>query len=182
VTDRVITLTGPPGSGKSTAGRIVAKRLGLEFLSAGELFRAEAKRQGMDVEEFSRYAETHEGVDRGLDDEMASRALPGRLLDGRLVGAFCRRHGVPCHYLVVTASEVVRFRRLAGRDDLSLSETTSRTLAREQSERDRYQRYYGIDLDDEVPDLSVDSSTLTPEAVADQLIAFLRSHDRKKSP
>lgn len=177
--ERVVTLTGPPGSGKSTAGRIVAKKLGLEYRSAGELFRAEAKRRGMDVEEFSRYAETHEAIDRTLDDEMATLAMPGRLLDGRLAGAFCRRQGVPCYYLVVTADDSERFKRLADRDRLSIGEATVRTLAREQSERDRYWRYYGIDLALEVPDITVDSSTLKPESVAEKLVDFVRGHDRK---
>jgi CMP/dCMP kinase len=175
VIDRVVTITGPPGSGKSTAGRGVAAELGLEFRSAGELFRSEAARRGMDVEQFSTFAELHEEVDRGLDEQMVQIAAPGRLLDGRLTGALARRRGLPCHYLRVTCDAAERYRRLAGRDHLSVDDAAARTRAREASERERYLRYYGIDLDREVPDLTVDSTVLAPEAVVDRLLQYLKA-------
>jgi cytidylate kinase len=176
VIDRVVTITGPPGSGKSTAGQLLATRLGLEFRSAGGLFREEAKRHRMDVDDFSRYAEAHEEVDRSLDDRMAEQARPGRVLEGRLVGAFCRRRGTPCFYLVVTAEAEERYKRLATRDGLSLEEATRRTRAREESERERYLRYYGIDLDRETPDLTVDTTSTGAAAVADRLAGFVSAH------
>ena len=171
--DRVVTLTGPPGSGKSTAGELLAERLHLEFHSAGKLFRAQAAHHRMDVEEFSRYAESHEEVDRTLDDQMVALARPGRVLDGRLTGAFCRRRGTLCYYLVVTAEAEERYRRIAQRDGISASEATRRTRAREESERERYLRYYGIDLEKESADLTVDSTSLPQEQVAERLADFL---------
>ncbi len=170
-----MALAGPPGSGKSTAGRLAAERLALDYRSAGEMFRAEAKRQGMELEAFSRYAEQHEEVDRRLDDSMMALAKPGRLLDGRLVGALCRRRAIPSLYVVVTAAPEVRYRRLSERDRRPYDETVRATLAREASERERYRRYYGIDLDAEHPDLTVDSSTLPAEAVASRIVDFARS-------
>ncbi|HYB77228.1 MAG TPA: AAA family ATPase, partial [Thermoplasmata archaeon] len=89
----VLTVGGPPGGGKSTAGRLVAKSLGLEFRSAGDLFRAEARRRDMDLATFGRYAAAHPEVDRELDRTMQALATPGRLLDGRVQGPLCRRAG-----------------------------------------------------------------------------------------
>ena len=173
--DRVITITGPPGSGKSTAGRGLADRLGLEFRSAGELFRARARSRGLSLAEFSRLAESDESIDRALDEEMLHWAAPGRVLEGRITGALCRRRGIPCFYLVVTARPDVRYQRLAGRDRAPLAETTSATPLREASERDRYIRYYGIDLDRESADLSVDSSELDAAAVVERLAEYVRA-------
>ena len=171
----LIALAGPPGSGKSTAGRRVAERLGLEYRSAGELFRAEAARRSMDLAEFSRYAEAHDEVDRTLDEAMVAVARPGRLLDGRLVGAMCRRRGIPALYVIVTARPEVRYERLAHRDHRTREESERLTLAREASERERYRRLYGIDLDAERPDLTIDSSAITAEAVADRIVALARA-------
>jgi CMP/dCMP kinase len=175
----VVTVGGPPGSGKSTAGRLVAERLRLEFHSAGERFRAEAKRRGMDVEAFGRFAEVHPEVDRELDDAMQALATPGHLLEGRIQGALCRRNGVPVQYVVVTAAEDERVRRVAQRDRQSLAEARLRVQQREASERDRYRRLYGIDLDREVPDLTVDSTALPAPEVADAIVAFVRGRESK---
>lgn len=172
---RVVTLGGPPGSGKSTAGRLVAEALGLEYRSAGELFRAEAARRSLSLEAFGRYAAAHPEVDRELDRAMQALAAPGRLLEGRIQGALCRRAGTPVHAIVVTASEAERVRRVAGRDRQSLEEARRALLEREESERARYLRFYGIDIAQEPADLSVDSTRLAPGAVAEVIVEFLRT-------
>ena len=173
----VVTVGGPPGSGKSTAGRLVAQTLGLEFRSAGDLFRAEARRRGMDLAEFGRYAAAHPEVDRELDRSMQALATPGRLLDGRIQGPLCRRAGVPVYDVVVTAREEVRVQRVANRDGQSVEAARRLVREREASERDRYQRFYGIDLDREKPSLLVDSSDRPPEAVAESILAFIRTRE-----
>jgi CMP/dCMP kinase len=176
VIDRVVTITGPPGSGKSTAGRVVAERLGLDYRSAGELFRERARSRGLSLEAFSRLAEAEESIDRALDQEMLALAAPGRVLDGRVAGALCRRRGIICHYLVVTARPEIRYARLAARDGIAYADAAATTIAREASERDRYLRYYGIDLDEERPDLAIDSSDLPAPKVVERLTGFLGAH------
>jgi CMP/dCMP kinase len=178
----VVTVGGPPGSGKSTAGRRVAERLGLEFRSAGEVFRSEARARGLSVEEFNRYAESHPEVDRELDRAMQALATPGRLLEGRIQGPLCRRNGLPVHAVVVTASEEVRVRRLAERDGQTLPEARDRMRRREASERARYLRDYGIDLERETGDLSVDSTSKGPEQVADAIVDFVRARETTERP
>jgi len=173
----VVTVGGPPGGGKSTAGRLVAKSLGLEFRSAGDLFRAEARRRGMDLATFGRYAAAHPEVDRELDRTMQALATPGRLLDGRVQGPLCRRAGIPVYDVVVTAREDVRVRRVAERDGQSLDEARRQVREREASERDRYFRYYDIDLDRETPGLLVDSSDLLPNAVVEKILSFVRERE-----
>jgi CMP/dCMP kinase len=178
VIDRVITLGGPPGSGKSTAGRRVAEALGLEFRSAGAEFRAEAARRGLDVEAFGAYAERHPEVDRELDRAMQALARPGVLLDGRIQGILCRRAGTPVADILVTAELRERVRRVAQRDGQDEREAAERVRRREASERARYREYYGIDLDAERPDLVVDSTHLPPDGVARAIIAFVTGPPR----
>jgi len=173
----VVTLGGPPGSGKSTAGRLVASSLGLEFRSAGELFRAEARRLGMDLESFGRYAASHPEVDRELDRGMQAFARPGFVLEGRVQGPLARRAGVPVHDVVVTAREDVRVRRVAARDGQSVEEAWAKVREREVSERERYLRFYGIDLEREPAGLVVDSSDRPVRDVADAILAFVRERE-----
>ncbi len=172
---RVVTLGGPPGSGKSTAGRRVASELGLAYHSAGEMFRAEAAQRGLDLAAFGAYAEAHPEVDRALDAAMEAFARPGVLLDGRIQGALCRRRGVAVAAITVTATEAVRAERLASRDHQSPGEALRAIRQREASERARYLRFYGIDLDREPSDLLVDSTREPAEAVAAAIVHFLRT-------
>ncbi|RLE58590.1 MAG: cytidylate kinase, partial [Thermoprotei archaeon] len=62
-----ITVGGPPGSGTTTFSKELAKRLSLRYVYAGEIFRKEAKRRGLTLEEFSRLAEENPEIDRSLD-------------------------------------------------------------------------------------------------------------------
>jgi CMP/dCMP kinase len=176
VSPPLVVVGGPPGSGKTTAARAVADRLGLQYLSAGARFRALAEERGMDLGEFSRYAASHPEVDRELDEYMLGFARPGWLLDSRLAGPLARRKRIPVVYLVVTASDPVRAHRLAQRDALSLPAARRAMVAREQSEKSRYRALYGIDLDREAPDLTIDSSHLSASEVVDRLVDFIRHH------
>jgi cytidylate kinase len=177
VIGRVVAIGGPPGSGKSTAGRQVVAALGLVYQSAGDVFRAEAAARGMDVEAFGVYAEAHPEIDRQLDERMQSLARPGVLLDGRIQGVLCRRRGVPVDSVVVVADEATRARRVAARDGQPLADALARIRDRAEGERRRYRALYGIDVDAERADLTVDSSTTPAEAVAAEIVAFLRSRE-----
>ncbi|HXW66313.1 MAG TPA: AAA family ATPase [Thermoplasmata archaeon] len=171
--DRVVAIGGPAGSGKSTAGRGVAERLGLVYVSAGELFRSEAQARGLDLAAFGRYAEAHPEVDRSLDERMQSLARPGHLLEGRVQGPLCRRRDVPVAYVVVTAEAEERARRIAGRDGRTVLAAREEIRQREASERARYAAIYGIDLEREVPDLTIDSTLRPAERVVEMIVAFL---------
>ncbi|MHB1435207.1 MAG: (d)CMP kinase [Thermoplasmata archaeon] len=176
--DRPITLGGPPGGGKSTAGRALALRLGLTYVSAGEFFRADGRARGMTVEEYSRFAEAHPEVDEALDRRVQEFARPGCLLDGRIQGPLARRRGVAVYGFIVTARAEVRAVRVARRDGLSVTEAARRIEAREASEVARYRQLYGIDLAAERDETTIDSSDLTPAEVVEQLAGWLPGGSR----
>jgi len=181
VTKPLVALGGPAGSGKSSAGRRAAELLELEYVSAGSLFRQEAARRGLDLAAFGALAERDKSIDQHLDETMVRLAEPGRLLDGRIVGALCRREGRSLAYVCVTASDEVRFERIARRDGIDLEVARRLTVEREESERRRYWKYYEIDLDAERPDRTIDSSTMGIEKVAAELVRFVRSHPTRSA-
>jgi CMP/dCMP kinase len=171
----IVWLTGPPGSGKTTSGRMAATALDLEFQSAGEIFRAEAQRRGQELSEFSRFAERHPEVDKALDEGLIARARPGAILEGRVVGALLRRRGVPVYAILVTAREEIRARRVAGRDGTDPAAALAEMRTRSASERGRYLRHYHLDLQAEPVDAVVDSSDLPAGEVAGRLAELLKA-------
>lgn len=60
----IITIAGGPGSGKSTAAKGVAEQLGFMHFSSGDLFRAIAKEQGVDILQANLTAEEEDKIPR----------------------------------------------------------------------------------------------------------------------
>jgi len=66
----IVAIDGPAGAGKSTVGRAVADRLGLQYLDTGAMYRAitfAALRRGLDPTDEDRVAELSEAVDLSVD-------------------------------------------------------------------------------------------------------------------
>ena len=69
---RVIAIDGPAGSGKSTIARLLADRLGLEYLDTGAMYRAvafAALRRGVDPADADDVARIAERIDLRVDHD-----------------------------------------------------------------------------------------------------------------
>ncbi len=168
-----VWLAGPPGSGKTSAGRRAAAALDLGYASAGERFRLEAEGRGMSLPEFSRFAEAHPEVDRELDRALVESARPGTVLEGRVVGALLRRTGAPVFAVWIDAREEVRAHRLAGRDGTDVPTALARMRERSASEFRRYRAFYGIDPATEPYEGRLDTSDLDVAESAARLARLL---------
>ena len=63
-----ITISGQSGSGKSTIGRALAKRLKYKYYDIGDFRRQMAKERGMTIEEFNKLGEKELFTDKEADD------------------------------------------------------------------------------------------------------------------
>src|SRR3989338_3476806 len=70
----IITISGTPGSGKSTIARILAERLKAERIYVGGIRRELARKKGMTLEELNVYAQTHPETDVDVDKTAAEQA------------------------------------------------------------------------------------------------------------
>lgn len=170
---RVITIGGPPGSGKTTAARTVADALHREYHSAGEVFRAQAALRGLNLADFGKLAEADPDIDRALDEAMVLKAGPHALLEGRIIGELLERRRVPVFRVLVTARQEVRAQRIARRDGGTAEDALAALRVREQSERARYLRYYDIDLGHLESDLVVDATVAGPAEVVRRIVSGL---------
>ena len=161
----VITVSGLHGSGTSTQARRLAKALGLRYVSAGLLFRRIAEERGLTLEELSRLAEENPELDRMIDERTREEARRGGVvIDAALAGWMA---GDADLKIFLTAPLEERVRRIARREGLSLEEAMRETLKRERSERERFKRYYGIDINDlSIYDVVLNTALFKPDATA----------------
>lgn len=174
----LITISGVPGSGKTTVAKLLAARLGLPHVYAGDLYRREAKRRGLTLEAFNAECERDHSIDRQLDADMAARARQGNVvLEGRLAGYLAADNRLDALKVWLDASDEVRARRVATREGTDWQAVLEENRARHGSDSSRYKSIYGYDLADTgVYDLVLSTDDRTPEALVEELVAAARRH------
>ena len=168
-----VTVGGLPGTGTTTLCKLLQDQLGIPYTYAGALFREEAKARGLSLAEFGALSQKDPSIDERLDDRQLHMLRKGGLiLEGRLSGWLANRYKLPAIKVWVHCDESERLRRIVDRDGGTLKEQADLTWAREQSEADRYRRYYGVDLKDTAfYDLVLDSTHKLPQQLADEVQA-----------
>lgn len=168
-----ITISGPPGSGKTTVCKLLAERLGIDFVVSGSVFRDMARRLDLSLAEFGRLANEDPKYDRMIDDAMVETAIGKAdiVLEGRLAAHNLVRRGIPAFKVYLSAPPRVRAARIVEREPGEVERAMAEMLEREDCEAVRYKQWYGVDVRDmSVYDLVVDTSERTPSEIVDLII------------
>lgn len=163
----IITIGGPPGSGKTTVAKLLSKELGKEVFVIGEVFRALAKEKGCSLAEFGEMASKDHTIDMEIDKKTVEMAKSDDfILEGRLAGVMLQRNNIPAFKVWLDADIQIRTKRITKREGDATNEIGQRILEREQCEKERYEDIYGIKLDEkEIYDLVIDTSLISAEEV-----------------
>jgi cytidylate kinase len=157
----IITIGGLPGTGTTTMAKKIAEKYNLRHVCAGFIFRDMAKEMGMDLAEFSKYAEENEEVDKEIDRRQVEMAKEGNIvLEGRLAAWMLIKNNIKIDLAIwLKAPPMVRAERISIRENEDVEEAMRKMLEREQSEKKRYKEIYNIDIDDlSIYDLVIDTS------------------------
>jgi cytidylate kinase len=174
----LVTISGPAGSGKSTAAAALAEALEYDHISGGDIFRDLADERGITPLRLNKLAEEDDGIDRDLDRRLRDIAETRDqvVLESRLAGWMAGEHADFRIWLDAPLS--VRARRIADREDKAVAVAESETRERSASEARRYDAYYGIDIQElTIYDLSVNTARLSPEAVLDVILTTIEGYD-----
>lgn len=163
-----VVLVGPMGSGKSHVGRLLAARLGLEFVDVDARIEADA---GMPIPAI--FASEGEAGFRARESRLLADALEqhGRVVatgGGAVLDAGNRAVMRAAGWVVYLQVELAeQLRRLAGDTGRPLLEVADRAqrLAELQALREPLYR--------EVADLAFETSTRSPDDIADALAALI---------
>ncbi|MFX1564971.1 MAG: (d)CMP kinase [Promethearchaeota archaeon] len=142
-----IAVSGMHGAGTTTIATALAEAFNLRYISAGMIFRQLAKEKGFSLTEFSKIAEDNPQIDQEIDDRTQHEAEAGNVvIDAYIAGWVARRHADITIYL--RAPLEVRVLRIAERENRKYEEILEETQIREESQKTRFQEFYGIDVTD----------------------------------
>ncbi len=136
----IVTLSGLPGSGKTSVARELIARYGFTMVSAGEQFRKLAQERGMSLEEFGALAKRDSSIDLAIDQRQKELAAKYdmALVEGRLAG-----HTIDAELKIwLKTTPLVRAQRVAKRESISVEKALEDNEAREQVEATRYKEFY----------------------------------------
>lgn len=151
----IITIAGLPGSGKSSAAAGVARELGYEHFSSGDLFRKMAAERGISIEEMNREAEKQKEIDGSVDALLRGlgKEKQNIVIDSRI--AF---HWIPDSFKVflqldlAVAAERIFAQVSAGervsQHAASAAQVLENTQKRLESEKKRFSDLYALDFTD----------------------------------
>lgn len=177
-----ITIGGLSGTGTSTIGRMLAKKLDYKFESGGNIARQMASEKGMTIEEYDKYlldiGDTSSDFYRDNMQKEFGKNNDNFVLESRL-GWF----NVPdSKKIKLICEDGVRFERTSKKDPERIGtvvedfdQTKRKSLEREKVHRDRIFKNYGIeDLnDDKHFDFIVDTTSLNQDQVLEKILIFL---------
>ena len=172
----IITLSGKPGSGKSSTADRVAELLGYSRYSSGELVRDITRKQKITLQEFNKRAEAKPEIDHKIDEELRRlRDDNDIVIDSRL-GFYWIPESFKVYLDLDSDVAIARIfkdanlntlRSGSGEGSPTMGDVMDQVEERMQSERARFKKLYGINpYSIEHFDLVIDTARHSPQTVA----------------
>jgi CMP/dCMP kinase len=172
---KIICLSGDLYSGKSTAGKIIAKNFGYEYFSAGSIFRNIAQEKGVNVLELNNISEKDDSIDKLIDSkiERLGRERENIILDSRMAWSIVKE-GFKVYLTIdinAAAERALKDKTRETERYESIEEAIRSICERTEDEVNRYSVKYGVDIcRQDNYDLVIDTTTMTPEEVAEAIV------------
>ena len=166
-----LTISGHPGSGTSTLVDGLCRSLNWQKLNGGQVFRDMADERGISLEAFANLCIEDESIDQELDallsETMQSDDSP-EIVESRLAGWWAYKNGLKCARVWIEVSERVRATRVVNREGGSIDEQLNLIKQRMESDNERYERFYDIDI--------IESDDLGIEEVVSRVLEHLEDY------
>jgi CMP/dCMP kinase len=184
----ILTISGMPGSGKTSVGKLIAAQLGVPFYSVGGLRGKMAEERGISIDELNRIGEQDPTTDTTVDAYTRELGTRGEsfVIEGRLAW-----HFIPQSFKVFLNCDLTEAgRRIYAarhgdpqhdRHDEPLYDTPEHAAeavaARIASDVRRYQKYYNLDYrDPHHYDLVIDTTTIKgPGETAERVLEKIKN-------
>jgi cytidylate kinase len=171
----IITISGLTGSGKNTLGELLARRLGYRLVCP--TFKDLAAREGISLMEFQKKAEKDPDIDRKFDALLKEEAGKGDCVVTTWLGPWMVDADVR---IKVKVADSIRAERIARRDGMAVAQALEHLRKRDDQNRMRYRKLYGIDIDDEkIFDAVLNGGRNPPEKLLEMALRVIEAKKAK---
>ena len=166
--DIKIAISGKSGCGNTTISKLVAQRLGLDFINF--TFRSLAAEKGISLKEILALATADDTWDREVDRRQVqlARDSGGCVLGSRLAIWMLEEADLK---VFLTAQPEIRAARIMKREGGNIDEVAAFTAERDLQDHSRYLRIYNIDNNNYgFADIVINTDHVEPDAIAQIII------------
>ena len=178
----VIVISGQPGCGSTTTGKLLSEKLSINFFSVGHYFKSLDR--GRETERSVKIWKSPAGMQlqfkkKGnlnyIEELQIALAKSGSIIiESKLGIRFLQDYADIKVWL--KAPIEVRAKRVAKRDNIPLSKAVKILREKEKIERSNFRKIYGFDffqLEREA-DVVIDTSHKTPKNIVDEILACMK--------
>jgi cytidylate kinase len=179
----IITLNGPPGSGKSSVAELLSKKFNWPHLTVGGIRREKARELGLTLEEYNKLGETDPKTDLEVDEYIKTlgETQDNFIIDGRTAWYFIP-HSVKIFLDIEEKkgaynifNDVRKGReRNEGHNINSEAQMLNSLRERMASDKLRYKKYYNLDVYDKNHyDYILDVTNLSVAESFDKVLEYI---------
>jgi len=188
----IITISGTPGSGKSTIAKSIEKKFRYKRFYMGDLQRKIAKSKGITLEELQKIEEKDPSIDYEVDNEMEKIfiAMNDAIVEGRTAAGLFKKWNMKKKAIHIflncelkeSAKRIFKQKKAEGNGNRN--EKTAKTITeqmkyitqRENDDRKRFKSLYNLDIyNKKLYDLIIDTTKLTPQQAVSKIITFIKT-------
>lgn len=172
----IITISGKPGSGKSSTADRVSELLGYSRYSTGDLVRALVKKKKMTLAEFNAHAESDPSYDYELDEELRNMRVQNDIVIDSRLGFYWIPESFKVYLDLSPEVSIARIykdsnlnalRGATEQNEIGMDAVIDQVNARLENERRRFKKLYNVNPYATANfDLIIDTSRHSPETVA----------------
>ena len=181
----IITISGMPGAGKTTIGKLLAKKLGYKFYSIGDLRGKIASDMGLTIDQLNEIGKKEKWTDKKVDDYQKEL---GESNDNLIFEGWISFHFIPHSFKIflevdpqIAAKRVFKEQRSDEQHQDTIKGVSKMLAIRVEETHQRYKKYYNVDfLDRSHYNLIIDTSRLTVNNIINKIINKITVYGQKQ--